>query len=144
MWSTENSATGFLFLGQNKLPPFKLSPYVTGCWGAEEPRSGHGTPNAASQVPKGREESFLQPSRCSWLLLLTHVQLFVGPPCLSTLRFPVDIWSQHVGLSGVNLAQMWYLLSLLDFTDFLSDLFFFSLFLCLAALPSAVWDIHPL
>lgn len=57
---------------------------------------------------------------------------------------PVDIWSQHVGLHGVTLTQMWCLLSLLDFTDFSIRSFFFSLLLCLASLPSTISDTHPL
>lgn len=85
------------------LPFCHLLHYVS--WGAEEPRSGHGTPDAASWVPKGREElstAFhmhlaIIADSCSTLCL-------PGPPCLCPQKFPVDSWSQHVGLSGVTLA----------------------------------------
>ena len=51
-----------------------------------EPRTGHGTPEAVSQVPTRREESFLQPAgyipannpACSWPSLLTLGQLFLS------------------------------------------------------------------
>lgn len=83
MKSPESSATDLLFLGQNKLPPFKLSPYVTRSTVSAEVLRSPEVDVVLQMLPhkcqkEGKNHFCSLPHAAGHSLLLTPVELFVA------------------------------------------------------------------